>query len=191
MALEKLIGQIVPWLSLFVSLGSLFIAGKAYRLAANREQRSAPDLSIYLETAYVLRQPDESQRIFALLIAVSNRSDSPNAIARAELELLARTPAGVEMPIRLPLIANLEKKFPEHVSSALVVPCPLTPRQTLKGWCYFHAPAGMIPSDQRVLDQLLMITDSNGLVSWAKPDLLNEISVPRPEAQVLHPQSST
>jgi hypothetical protein len=177
--MESIITDAVPWLGLLVALGSLWYARRAYSLADRQDRRALPSLGIYLEDNYILRVSADSDRIFAILIMVSNRSDSSNAMARIELEVIYSGPDQTELPLRLNSDASLAAAFPGHQSAPLLVPSGLPPRQTLKGWCYFKLAHDVVSGQSSVLDQTLLVTDTNGAIHQAKPDLLNEISVPK------------
>lgn len=182
--------DVAGWLGLAVALGSLWYARKAHTLAYKQDLRSRPSLGIYLEDSYVLKQPDETDRIFAILIMVSNRSDAPNSIARVELEVIYSVGDQTEIPLRLPSTDGLASLFPGHHQPPLLVPADLSPRHAIKGWCYFRMPTGMIPQGSRVLDQALLIGDADDAIHQAKPELLNEIAVPKTYLENVHIEPS-
>ena len=95
-----LAAALAAWVAAFFASLTARRSGRALRLAEQQEERRRPALVLYLQGGY-LRRTDED-RVYMFLLAVSNPSDSNNAVARLDLRIKYRTgsefPATVDVP---------------------------------------------------------------------------------------------
>jgi len=97
------------WLALLLSGSSVFISRRAMKIAERQEERRQPRLVPYYRDGFYQEDVSGKQRIYAFLIAISNRSDTNNTITELELRITYTNSDGV--PLILKIRAESEKRF--------------------------------------------------------------------------------
>ena len=136
--LATIASAVAPWLALVLSLLSLRSSRRAVRLAEQQDERRRPSLVPYLRDGYVRTGSDESSRVYAFLLSVSNRSDSDNGIAEVELRLTYTTRMSVKMTVKVRSDPELGGAFADGDVPHLPRPARVDAHQTLLGWCFFR-----------------------------------------------------
>jgi hypothetical protein len=155
------------WLALFLSLLNLHTSRRAIRLAERQDQRRQPQLVPYLQKAQLHFTPNKD-RVYAFSLSVSNRSDTGNAIAEAELRLTYGIPAGNEVTIKVRANAACGKAFEAMAGPPLSIPAEIGAHQTVHGWCYFGVSAALL-ENAKVQRQTLALIDSHGIAAIVEP----------------------
>src|ERR1700730_1796073 len=88
------------WMALLLSVLNFFMSRKALRISEQQEARRKPSVVAYLQDGYIAVGIKAGSRIYAILISLSNRSDSNNAIAQAVLLLTYVKSNGTQLTLK-------------------------------------------------------------------------------------------
>ena len=117
------------------------------------------------------RSPDPpghiKDRFYAILLSVSNTSDSDNSIALIELYVTLSTGSNSPITIKIPHVNKPIKYFPKS-ASVITVPTKLGAHLTLTGWCYFRL-SRKLNAKATITRHQLVITDTHGNISQVEP----------------------
>jgi cbb3-type cytochrome oxidase subunit 3 len=163
-------------LTLLVALASILIAGwallysrrgvktaqGAYQLALEQDQRRKPRLDPYLAEAWTWLSSGGTRQ-FALLVTLSNPTETNSSLTRAELCVTLRTPLSdhlsyiVRLPIDENAMADQEKR------GVILAPgVAIQAHGSIAGWLTFSLPAAL--REGRALDAIsVSLEDSHGL----------------------------
>jgi hypothetical protein len=164
----------IPLLALSVSVLSLFVSYRAFRLSSKQEERKRPLLVPSLLNAYVQFCEEEKVRVYAFQLSISNPSDSNNAIANLDLQITYGTPAQAEVTVRLPSSPSRGKAFaalPKFHS--LSPPVRLDAHQTVIGWATFLAPEAII-RNAKIEGYTVALFDSHGVEASVESIMVQE-----------------
>lgn len=159
---------VAAWVALAFGWLNHRTSERALRLAQANAQRRLPVLVPYLIDATAYTSAD-APRIIDIVLSLSNPSDSPNTLARAELAIthIVRDYAAAQL-----LIPALFDDKPS-VGAALSIPCRIDAHTTVAGRLRFTVPKGLVdPRQVRAYD--LQLSDSQGAVVSFEIQLLRE-----------------
>jgi hypothetical protein len=159
------------WLALVLSVLSFIISRKALLLSEQQEERRKPQLVPYLQDGYVRR--DAEGRVYAFLLSVSNPTDSDNAVAAVDFQLIYTTKSNVRMTIKVPLHRETAKAFHDGTVLPLAIPLRLDAHQTVSGWAFFRV-EDVLLGGAIVEEYTIVLTDSHGMKAQLEPILIRE-----------------
>ncbi|WBQ14570.1 hypothetical protein [Sphingobium yanoikuyae] len=161
-------GNFPAWIALAISLISLVISRKSYHLSERKERRSLPDLSIYLEDAYTIK--DEKGLNFFIKNVITNRSDTANTICGVEAIITFVQPNGYELRRRV------RPSLSENDGNNLCVGLRFNPWEAKACMSSFHLEE-LASKLKRLPSVVLEISDSTGAVYNCKTEIVSERSV--------------
>jgi hypothetical protein len=125
------------WMALLLSVLNFFTSRKALRISEQQEARRKPSVVVYLGDAYIAVGAKAGSRIYAILISLSNRSDSNNAIAQAVLHLTYVKSNRTQLTLKVGAEGEPPSAFRDKSANHLRVPIRIDAHQTVSGWCFF------------------------------------------------------
>ncbi len=125
------------WAALILSILNFRTSRRALRISEQQEARRTPSVVAYLQDGYVSVGAKPGSRVYAILVSLSNRSDSNNAIAEVMLLLTYTKPAGVELTLKAGAENELPSTFRDESANHLRVPIRIDAHQAVSGWCFF------------------------------------------------------
>jgi hypothetical protein len=162
------------WIGLLISAISLSTSRRAIRITERQEERREPLLIPELRNGHFRTNPDGSARLYAFLIAVSNRSDTDNAIAHLELRLTYAVREGVDVTVKLPADTALPKGASQGAETRLAVPSSIGAHQTVSGWCFFRVERSILERPNTIQRYLIAVIDSHGIEATLEPIIVQE-----------------
>jgi hypothetical protein len=156
-----------------ISLVSLYFTWQNRRLTLAQEKRRLPRLIPTLVHGYYQDGKDNSGRVYAFRITVTNPTDSNNAIATAELSITYQTADRVQMTMKLRANERAAKSFVNDQDDALAVPAAVSAHNAISGWLRFHVPAAML-ANRDIESYRLTLTDPHGETADIIPILVQE-----------------
>lgn len=159
-ALAASVSACASALALLVSFGSFYFAKRAYRLAASRDARLQPALTLQLTGANV--SSDSKVTTFLLDAVVINLSDATNSVR--EGCLVVELDHGALPATQVVLQHSTAGANAEGAGQELLkLPAEVPARRAVGGRLVFEAPLEVIPRN-RVLSQVVELTDTFGNV---------------------------
>jgi hypothetical protein len=125
------------WMALLLSVLNFFTSRKALRISEQQEARRKPWVVPYLEDGYIAVGAKAGSRVYAILISLSNRSDSNNAIAQAVLHLTYVKSNRTQLTLKVGAESEPPSAFTDKSANHLRVPIRIDAHQTVSGWCFF------------------------------------------------------
>jgi hypothetical protein len=159
------------WMALLLSVLNLFTSRRALRISERQEARRKPSVATYLQDGYVSAEP--SQRVYAVMISLSNRSDNNNGIAQATLLLTYITPSGTQVTLKVGAESKPPTIFSKNSANHLQVPIRIDAHQTVSGWCFF-AVDGAILDGSHVDRTQMAFVDTYGNEWTVEPLIIRE-----------------
>jgi hypothetical protein len=153
--------DVAAWVGLPVAFASAWYARKAILISEQKAERERPNLDVYLEDALCLQSVNDVPHL-AILVTVTNSSDVPNAIARAELERPLPLESDGSLPVRLPS-TRADFGSTDHLKGAPQMPptVDLSARQARRMAVIFRIPA-RIQTPSKSDDHFLLLIDGFG-----------------------------
>jgi hypothetical protein len=170
---------VVAWLAFLLSLTNLFIS---LRVTHRQEERRRPRLVPYYRDGFYRGDADSKKRIYAFLIAISNRSDTNNTVAELELRITYRNAGGIEatLKIREDSRQQFELEPPDYY---LAVPQRVDGHQSVLGWCHFTVTENALKQFRRIERYVVAAIDGDGTDATVEPILLSARNGPRDNAE--------
>jgi hypothetical protein len=162
------------WLGLLISAISLSTSRRAIRITERQEERRKPLLIPELRNGHFRTSPDGSARLYTFLIAVSNRSDTDNAIAHLELRLTYAVREGIDVTMKLPADTAAAKTSPQGTEIRLAVPSSIGAHQTVSGWCFFRVERSILERPNVIQRYVIALIDSHGIEATLEPIIVQE-----------------
>jgi hypothetical protein len=178
-SLPAIASAAAAWIALILSGGSLLVSRKAMKIAQQQEDRRKPLLVPYYRDGFFQRDPDGNGRIYALLLSISNRSDSNNTIAELELRITYSTPDNRQVTLKLRAEAKAEQSLEPLSFPYLAMPQRIDGHQAVICWCHFRLSAHILESFQRIERYVVGVIDSDVTDATVEPILLSNRYGPR------------
>jgi hypothetical protein len=184
------------WFGLLLSAISLSTSRKAVRITERQEERRRPLLVADLLQGHYQTTPDGDARVYMFQIAVSNRSDSNNAIARVELRITHNLRGSVDATLKLPADAPHRRDAAALAGDSLAIPSAIGAHQTISGWCSFRAERSILERPDRIRRYEIAIVDSDGNETMVEPIIVREYrsematSEMEPSRKMDHPEGA-
>ena len=154
---------------------SLRLMKKGFLLAESQEERRRPSLAVYLDKGFVRHVSEQdSSRVYAFLLLISNTSDMNNSVARIDLHLTYIAPTQLKMTVKFPSDLTVAGQFSEDQSHNLMPPFRLDSHRTVAGWICFRADEELL-QDTTVEGYAVVVTDSHGNYSTVESVIVREI----------------
>jgi hypothetical protein len=125
------------WMALLLSVLNFFTSRKALRISEQQEARRKPSMVVYLQDGYIAVGAKAGSRVYAILVSLSNRSDSNNAIAQAVLHLTYVKSNRTQLTLKVSAEGEPPSAFTDKSANHLRVPIRIDAHQTVSGWCFF------------------------------------------------------
>jgi hypothetical protein len=135
---------VAAWLAAVFSYWSYRVSQRQLRLLESADTRLQPNLSIYLNRSLFLELEQGASRLYAFSISVSNLSDAPNSLVRAEFEIES---GGSDAPLhvlKLPHEPGLGRILGSDWGRGLEFPVRLEARATISGWIFCRVPTQLL-----------------------------------------------
>jgi hypothetical protein len=172
--LAAILSAIAAWLALAFSIYGVYAARKALRISEIQEERQKPDLVPYLVQSSYCFDEDDKNRIYAFLISISNRSDSNNAIARADLTITYETSSHALMSVKIDTDVSVGSSFPVDTDVPFRLPVRIDAHQTLSGWLFFRADRSIFHGHD-IVGRRIVFSDTHGVEQALEIYLVKEI----------------
>ena len=156
------------WIALALALISNRTGRKALRIAQAESDRKVPRLVPYLVDSVAI-EDDAAYRTIEIALALSNPSDSPNTIARADLAISHVVQDHTLVQLLVP------RANPARIThNAFLVPLRIDAHATVTGQLSFVIPTDLVdPANVRRYE--LQLTDTQGVVVALELRVLKEI----------------
>lgn len=128
---------IAGWVAFALSLFNLRTSRLALRISEAQESRRKPSIASYLQDAYITVGAKPSARLYAVLVSLSNKSDSDNGIASTALHLTYAKKDGLEFTVKVSPEEQAPSFFADKSAKHLQVPFRIDAHQTVSGWAFF------------------------------------------------------
>ncbi len=154
---------LVSIISVLLSWRSGKTAARALAISESQENRRQPRLGVYLANGY--RRIEPEGELFAVLVSVTNPTDTNNSVARAELQITYLLENDVEAVCRLQHNRALAENASDNALQAATVlslPVCVDAHQTVSGWLLFSLENGVIGTGSTD-DQKLILEDTHGV----------------------------
>lgn len=161
------------WMALLLSCLSFVTSRKALRIAEQQEARRKPSVVVYLQDGYVSVGAKLGSRAYGILVSLSNRSDSDNAIAQALLLLTYVKSNGTQLTLKVGAEGEPPDAFADKSANHLRVPIRIDAHQTVSGWCFF-AVEDAILEDSHIDRTQVVFVDTHGNESTVEPLIIRE-----------------
>jgi hypothetical protein len=161
------------WLALLLSVFNVFTSRRALRISEQQEARRKPSVVAYLQDGYVAVGIKTHSRVYAILISLSNRSDSNNAIAQAMLLLTYIKSSGTQLTLKVGAEGEPPSMFIDKSANHLRLPIRIDAHQTVSGWCFF-AVDNAILEDAHIDRTQMMFVDTYGNETTVEPLIIRE-----------------
>ncbi len=164
---------IAAWLALSLSVLNIFTSRRALRISEQQEARRNPSLVAYLQDGYVAVGVKSSSRVYAILISLSNRSDSDNAIAQAMLLLTYIKSGDTQLTLKVGVEGEAPSIFTDKSANHLRVPIRIDAHQTVSGWCFFAVDDAIL-EDSHIERTQVAFVDTYGNQTTVEPLIIRE-----------------
>ncbi|MCK5613670.1 hypothetical protein KAR91_68025 [Candidatus Pacearchaeota archaeon] len=165
---------LAAWVAAIMAFRSNNIAKKSLRIVEEQAKGRSPLLVPYLMKSLFITTRDESNRIYAFLVSLTNRSDLDNSVVNIQLQLNYRRPGQPEASIVLPHNLELRTYLNEENQNILLEPLKTPAHDTVSGLILFECNTGIL--DDIIVDTYdIIFTDSNGLQCKLQPIFMTEI----------------
>jgi hypothetical protein len=164
---------IAAWMALLLSVLNFFTSRRALRISERQEARRKPSVVAYLQDGYIAVGVKPGSRVYAMLVSLSNRSDSDNAIAQAMLLLTYVKSNGTQLTFKVGADGELPKAFMDKSTSHLRIPIRIDAHQTVSGWCFFTVDEAILDGSYIDRTQVAFI-DTYGNESTVEPLIIRE-----------------
>ena len=163
---------VISGLSLLVSWRSGTRAARALAISEGQEERRQPRLGVYLVRGY--RRLAPGRQVFGFLVSVTNPTDVPNSIARAELQVTYLLQDGIKAVCRISHNRDLAQKTgTTNEAMIFTTPARIDAHQTLLGWFLFALDDTVI--GQATVDaHNLVLEDTHGIPTDSEPIMVRE-----------------
>jgi hypothetical protein len=156
------LAALAAWAAAVVAYLSARAARQANKLSLQQEARKVPRIILYLATGF--ERATRTHRCYAISLSLSNPTDTDNAVARLELQILYRLPSGVIMTLRLPHCADVQKVFRRPTLKAISVPLPVAAHGTVAGWGFFELSLATI-AENCIEEYKILVGDTHSVTS--------------------------
>jgi hypothetical protein len=130
-------------------------------------------VAAYLQDGYIAVGVNPGSRVYAILISLSNRSDSNNAIAQAMLLLTYVKSNGAQLTLKVDAKGEPPNAFTEKSANHLRVPIRIDAHQTVSGWCFFSVDDAIL-EDSHIDRTQVAFVDTYGNESTVEPLIIRE-----------------
>ena len=134
------------WLALALSIFNLRTSRLALHISEAQETRRKPSITSYLQDAYVAVGAKPNARVYAVLVSLSNKSDSDNGIAWAGLYLTYAKKGGAQFTIKVDSEIEARNIFSQKIAKNLQIPFRIDAHQTISGWMFFTVEDAILKS---------------------------------------------
>jgi hypothetical protein len=172
--LASIISSIAACIAIYISLRSNSYAKKALLIAQRDEHRKKPILVASYIDGFKSTTYDESNCFYAFSIGITNKSDLPNTLARAELVLIYRHENDLIAKVVLPHIEEMPDIGALSTVKPLVLPAKIDVRQTISEWLIFKISKDHLKNCS-IDGYIIRIRDSFGEISEVEPLIIHEI----------------
>ena len=153
----------VASLALIVSALSFLNSHRALRLSREQEARRQPNLEMFLLDSY--NWPTTIGTNYAFRIAISNPTDTDNAVVRFDLEITYTRDGPSQTTV---CIGNLHDAPRKDLAPTLPTPCRIDAHQAIEGWCYFICESDIL-SGAAIEGYAVLSLDTHGLKTRVQP----------------------
>lgn len=170
---------VAAWLAFLLSVINLAINLQATR---RQEQGRRPRLVPYYRDGFYRGDSGGNGRVYAFLIAISNRSDTDNTVADLELRVTYQNVEGVQVTLKIR--AESQKKFDvDSPNYYLTVPHRVDGHQSVLGWCHFTVTGNTLKQFHRIERYVVAAIDGDGADAVVEPILLSARNGPGDKAE--------
>jgi hypothetical protein len=170
---------VAAWLAFLLSVSNLFINVRATH---RQEERRRPRLVPYYHDGFYRGDAGGKGRVYAFLIALSNRSDTNNTVAELELRITYTNAGGIQATLKIR--AESQKRFDlEPPDYYLAVPQRVDGHQSMLGWCHFIVTENTLKQLHRIERYVVAAIDGDGTDAAIEPILLSARNGPRDKAE--------
>ncbi len=164
------LSAVAAWIAALFAYWSYRVSKQQLAMSLAAERKKEPLLaSSLIDSFYVVAEG--IGRVYAFSISISNSSDSPNSLSRAELEVgftASDAPAHI---LRLPHEPQLSARLHGGMD-AIRIPIDIASHSTVAGWLFFRLPANLM--EGRIKEYRVAVTDAHGGVETISTALLQE-----------------
>ena len=128
----------------------------------------------YLFEGYCRFFEEDNCRFFGFSLSISNPTDTDNAVAQLELQLIYTTLSGGNMAVKIRHDVGLTNKFECGDIVPLQIPARIDAHQTIAGWVFFRVDDSLL-SDAAVDAYTIILTDSHGAVCTLESTIVREL----------------
>lgn len=165
---------IAAWVAAMIAFRSSNITKRSLKMVEEQAKGRSPLLVPYLIKSSFFMTEDESRRIYAFSVSLTNRSDLDNSVVDVQLQLNYHRPGQPGASIVLPHDMKLRTFLGKEVSDVLSNPLKTPAHDTIAGLVLFECNTKVL--EDVIIDSYdIIFVDSNGLRSKLQPILLTEI----------------
>jgi hypothetical protein len=143
------------------------------RISEQQEARRKPLVVAYLQDGYIAAGIEPGSRVYAILVSLSNRSDSNNAITQTILLLTYAKESGTQLTVKVDPEMEVPKAFTDKSVNHLRVPIRIDAHQAVSGWCFFAVDDAILEGAHIDRTQLAFI-DTHGNETTVEPLIIRE-----------------